>query len=345
MTPIERFQRACRGETVDRPPVWIMRQAGRTLPEYRALREKYSFWDMCRSPELGAEVTLQPIRRFGMDAAVIFSDILTIPAAMGLTVEFTPRLTVTPAIRRAGDVARLAAAEPEAKLGYVADIIREVRRQAGPDLAVLGFSGAPYTLASYMVEGGGSKHFQQVKAFMHGETAAFTALQERLAEAVTDYLLMQVQAGATAVQLFDTWAGELSPPDYRSHVLPHVRAIVQRIRATGTPVIYYVNGIAGLLEAARDAGADVLGIDWRLDLADVRRRLGADTIVQGNLDPGVLMAPPPIIRDRVFSILDQTGGRGHILNLGHGLHPETPLAGIAAFIEAAFAWTKERDHD
>jgi uroporphyrinogen decarboxylase len=341
MTPVERFQRACRGDVVDRPPVWIMRQAGRTLPEYRALREKHSFWEMCRTPELAAEVTLQPIRRFGMDAAVIFSDILTVPAAMGLTVEFTPRLTVTPEIRQAADVDRLETADPDEKLDYVAGVIREVRRQAGPDLAILGFSGAPFTLACYMVEGGGSKHFQQIKRFMHGQTPAFDALMARLSEAVADYLLMQVRAGATAVQLFDTWAVELSPTDFRTYVLPYVRDIVRRVQATGTPVIYYINGIAGLLEAAGEAGADVLGIDWRLELADVRQRLGADTIVQGNLDPGVLMAPPSIIRDRVFSILTQTGGRGHILNLGHGLPPETPLEGIAAFMDAALTWNKE----
>ena len=339
----ERFLNACRGLPVDRPPVWIMRQAGRTLPEYLQLREKYSFWDLCRTPELAAEATLQPIRRFGMDAAVIFSDILVVPAAMGLEVAFSPSLSVTPAVRTADEVDRLRQPDVAAELGYVAGAIRCVCGQGGPELPVLGFSGAPFTLACYMVEGGSSKHFQHLKSMMYGAPEVFGRLMEKISAAVVDYLRLQIGAGASAVQLFDTWAGELGPADFRRFVLPWLQRITAALRAEGVPVIYYVNGIGNLLELAGQAGADVLGIDWRVELAEVRRRLGSARPVQGNLDPVTLFAPPPFIRERVFEMLDQTGGRGHVVNLGHGVLPETPLAGIQAFVDAVHQWGELRN--
>lgn len=339
----ERFLKACRGLAVDRPPVWIMRQAGRTLPEYLQLREKYSFWDLCRTPELAAEATLQPIRRFGMDAAVIFSDILVVPAAMGLEVAFSPSLSVSPAVRTADDVDRLRQLDPAAELGYVAGAIRCVSDQGGPELPVLGFSGAPFTLACYMVEGGSSKHFEHLKRMMYGSPEVYALLMDKISAAVTGYLRLQIEAGASAVQLFDTWAGELGPADFRLFVLPWLRRIIRELGPAGVPVIYYVNGIGNLLELAAQSGADVLGIDWRLELAEVRRRLGPARAVQGNLDPVTLFAPPPFIRERVFEMLDQTGGRGHVVNLGHGVLPETPLAGIQAFVDAVHQWGELRN--
>jgi uroporphyrinogen decarboxylase len=277
-----------------------------------------------------------------MDAAVIFSDILVVPAALGLEVQFTPRLLVSPPVRSASDTTRLTRPDVEKVLGYVGDAIRQTRREGGDELAILGFAGAPYTLACYMIEGGGSRHFHHVKEFMHTHPSPFAALMERIADTTADYLEMQVEASADAVQLFDTWAGELSPPDFRRFVLPHLRAIVDRLRPLGVPVIYYVNGIGNLLEPAAMTGADVIGVDWRVELEEVRRRLGEDRAVQGNLDPGILFAPPETIRERVFRMLDQTGGTGHIVNLGHGVIPETPLEGIAAFVNAVPEWAESK---
>jgi uroporphyrinogen decarboxylase len=339
----ERFLNACRGLPVDRPPVWIMRQAGRTLPEYQELRSKHSFWRLCRTPDLAAEATLQPVRRFGMDVAVIFSDILIVPAAMGLEVTFTPRLSISPPVREARDIGRLLPIEPDSVLSFVAEAIRRVSEQSAPGLAVLGFSGAPFTLACYMVEGGPSKHFQQIKGMMYRAPGVFADLMERISAAVTSHLRLQIEAGAAAVQLFDTWAGELGPSDFRRFALPYLRRIIAELRPTGVPVIYYVNGVGNLLEAAAQTGADVLGIDWRLDLAEVRRRLGTGQAVQGNLDPAVLFGEKSVIREKVFEMLEQTGGRGHVVNLGHGVIPDTPLAGIHAFVDAVREWGDSRN--
>jgi uroporphyrinogen decarboxylase len=343
MNSKERFLNACRGLPVDRPPVWIMRQAGRTLPEYQELRSRYSFWQLCRTPDLAAEATLQPVRRFGMDVAVIFSDILVVPAAMGLEVRFTPRLSITPPVREARDIERLLPIRPDSNLDFVAEAIRLVDEQSTAGPAVLGFSGAPFTLACYMVEGGPSKHFHQIKGMMYGAPGVFADLMERISAAVTSHLRHQIEAGASAVQLFDTWAGELGPADFRRCALPYLRRVIEELRPTGVPVIYYVNGIGNLLEAAAQTGADVLGIDWRLDLVEVRRRLGKGQALQGNLDPAILFAEEPVIRKKIFEMLDQTGGRGHVVNLGHGVIPDTPLAGIRAFVNAVHQWGNDRN--
>lgn len=338
MNARQRFLMACKGQPVDRPPLWIMRQAGRTLPEYRALREKHSFWETCRNPELATEVSLQPIRRFQMDAAVIFSDILVVPAAMGMEVEFTPKLAIYPRIENVGDLTKLQYPDVSKSLGYVGDVIREVRRVGGDELAIVGFCGAPYTLLSYMVEGGSSKHFDRLKGLMYREPELFASLMRDICEYLGDFLQMQAEAGADALQIFDTWATILGPRDYAFYVLPYLQKLIARIRAKGIPLIYYINGIGNLLELARDTGADVLGIDWRIELAEVRQRLGKMQIVQGNLDPGILFADPDFIAQRVHQMIDQTGGRGHIINLGHGVIPETPISGIQAFIDAARSW-------
>jgi len=340
---LDRFLNACRGEAVDRPPVWIMRQAGRTLPEYMKLRQTHSFWDLCLNPELAAEVTLQPIHRFPLDAAVIFSDILVIPQVMGMDVQFSPRLTVTPPIRQPDDLRHLIAPRVSSQLKYVFDTIRLVKKTLDGSKAILGFSGAPFTLACYMVEGGGSKaYFNQTRSFMHSRPETFTTLLNLISKTVADYLEMQCEAGADAVQLFDTWASVLSPEDFQRFVLPSVRPIIERIQKKKVPIIYYVNGIGHVITAAAETGADVLGIDWRISLSAVRNIIGNAVPVQGNLDPAVLLSDPVLIRKRVHTMLNQTGGRGHIANLGHGILPDTPISNIASFIRAVHDWKPER---
>lgn len=343
MNPRDHFLTACRGGAVDRPPAWIMRQAGRILPEYRALREKHSFWDVCRNPGLAAEVTLQPMRRFPLDAAIIFSDILVVPAAMGMSVDIYPRMVLKPVMQNLACIEGLGRPDVSTSLGYVAEALRRVRTELGMDRALLGFAGAPFTLACYMAEGGGAKHFAAIKSLLFREPLLLEELLRKLEETVGDFLELQLEAGADAVQIFDSWAGELAPSDYRQRVLPHVRRLVERIQKTGHPVIYYINGAGTLLEAARETGADVLGIDWRVEMADAVRRLGPDRpSLQGNLDPCALFAPPRDIRERVHTLLEATGGQGHVLNLGHGVHPETPLEGVEAFLLAAESWGKEQ---
>jgi len=314
-----------------------MRQAGRTLPEFRELRQKHSFWEICTTPELAAVATLQPVRRFPLDAAIIFSDILTIPAAMGLEVQFSPGIQISPLVASAADVDRLPVPDAGRSLRYVADALRQTRAAVGPDFPVLGFSGAPFTLAVYMVEGGGRAGFARIKSLMYGQPATLQRLLTKLADAVADYLGMQIEASATAVQIFDTWAGELAPEDFTAFALPAVQRIIERIGGRGVPVIYYINSAGNLLEPMDASGADVLGVDWRVSLAEVRRRLGETRAVQGNLDPGVLFGPPALIAARTASLVEQTKGQGHIVNLGHGVHADTPLEGIAAFIEAVHA--------
>jgi uroporphyrinogen decarboxylase len=343
MNSRHRLLNACQRLPVDRPPLWIMRQAGRALPEYRALRERHSFWDLMTTPELAAEVTLQPVRRFPLDAAIVFSDILTVPAALGMEVAFSPQLALTPVVRDAGDIDKLQTAGALKRLDYVGRALSAVRAGAGPELAVLGFAGAPYTIASYMVEGGSSKSYHKIKGLMFSAPAVFDRLAALIADLTADYLEMQLDNGADAVQLFDSWAGELSPPDFRRFALPPVQRIVERI-AKRAPVIYFINGVGNLLADAAASGASVLGIDWRLELAEARRRLGDGLALQGNLDPALLFAPAAEITRRTHELLAATGGRGHIMNLGHGLLPETPLTGIQTFIEANAQWAETSTH-
>jgi uroporphyrinogen decarboxylase len=339
MKPLQRFVNACKNLEVDHPPVWIMRQAGRALPEYQALRKKHSFWEICKSPELAAIASLQPVKRFPLDACIIFSDILVVPQAMGMKVKFAPHVTLSPAVSNRHDVSSLAVADISRELGYVAKIIKNVRSEVGDRLAVLGFSGAPFTLATYMIEGQHGNNFSRTKSAIYNQPALFKNLLEKISDAVADYLQMQVEEKVTAVQLFDTWAGELAPEDYERFVLPGLQKIVARVARKGTPLIYYVNGIGNLLELAKKSGADVLGIDWRVKLSEVRKRLGKRQPVQGNLDPHLLLAPGPVIKKRVFEMLDQTRGKGHIVNLGHGLLPQTPLDSISTFIKSVRKWS------
>lgn len=336
MNARERFLAACNRQPVDRPPVWVMRQAGRYLPEYMEVRAKHDFLEVCRSPELVTEVTMQPLRRFDLDAAIIFSDILVVPDAMGQTVTYPkggPKLA--PPIREASDLKRIKDCEPEKDLGYVADALQMMRKAMGEDRALLGFAGAPYTLATYMVEGGGSKNQEQTKKLALNEPELMDDLLERLADGVAGFLKMQIEAGADCVQIFDTWAGDLSPTDFERLALTPVRRVTAKLAPLGVPIIYFMNGIAPHLEAAAQSGATALGIDWRLDLAEARRRTGGKLALQGNLDPLVLSGPTAVVRERVRAIHDSLeGAPGHIFNLGHGVLPTTPIEGVAAFVDA-----------
>jgi uroporphyrinogen decarboxylase len=334
---MERIERALRGETNDRPPIWFMRQAGRYLPEYRAVRERTTFLGLCRDPELAVEVTLQPVRRFGLDAAIIFSDILLPLDAMGRELRFLAGEgpSFPDPVRTPADVRSLKVLDPEREMKEPLEAIRlAVERSPVP---VLGFAGAPFTLACYLVEGRGSQDWIATKRFMTAEPAAFRELLDRLADAVGAYLQAQVDAGAAAVQLFDTWAGTLSFDDYRAFALPAARRALAHVR--GAPRIYFTKDTSPFLSVLRETGADAFGLDWRTDMAHARTVLG-DVPVQGNLDPIALFAPPEEIRRRVQAIIRAAGPRGHVMNLGHGIVPETPIEGVIAMVDAvkSFSW-------
>jgi uroporphyrinogen decarboxylase len=342
------FLRACRRERVERTPIWIMRQAGRYLPEYRALREKHDFLASCRTPELACEITLQPVRRLGVDAAILFSDILIPLPGMGIGVDFRPGPVLESTVRSQADVERLRVTDPREATGFVLDAVRLVRRELDGRVPLIGFAGAPFTMATYLVEGGGSKSFAAIKALLFGEPALAERLLGICAETAGRYLAAQVEAGAEAAMLFDTWAGLLSPADYRRFALPAARRAFEIVaRAGDAPRIYYAGEPAGYLEAAGETGAEVIGLDWRLDLDAARRRLGGDVTLQGNLDPGALFAPPAEIRRRAEAVLRAALGDGapppgerpgsavgHVFNLGHGILPTTPPEHAQALVDA-----------
>lgn len=330
-----RFVDACFGRPVDTTPLWVMRQAGRYLPEYRELRTRTDFLGLCRTPELAAEATLQPMRRYALDASIIFSDILVPVEAMGVPVEFRPEPHLPRPVRTREDVARLGTPDPWRDLGFVMEAIRQVRAALEPDRALIGFAGAPFTLAAYLVEGGGSKDFMRVKGFMHRDPAGFEDLLARIGDAIAPFLSAQIDAGACAVQLFDTWAGQLPPEDFRGFALPAAKAVMARVRRPGVPVIYFVNGAAPYLADLRNCGADVLGIDFRLDLGRAIDHLGPDAVVQGNLDPAVLLGPAESITARAAAIVRAgRAARGHVFNLGHGIHKDTPPEAMAVLVDA-----------
>jgi uroporphyrinogen decarboxylase len=329
------LMKAARREPVERTPVWLMRQAGRYMPEYRRVRDRHGFIEMCSRPELAAEVTVTAAERLGVDAAIIFADILLplIPMEVGLHYEKGDGPIIDRPIRSAADLARI----PEvdiAALGYVAESIKLVDRAIGARTPIIGFAGAPFTLASYLIEGGSSRQYQTTKTLMYKEPETWHRLMELLVRVTADYLNMQVAAGASAVQLFDSWVGSLGPDDYRRFVLPHAATLISKIKA-GVPVIHFGTITGNLLELMRAAGGDVIGLDWRVDLAEAWERLGFDVAVQGNLDPIALFADIPDIRARARAILDKAGGRpGHIFNLGHGILPETPVDHVIALVDA-----------
>ncbi len=314
----------------------MMRQAGRYMPEYRALRKQHDFLTMCHTPELAAEVTLQPIDRLGVDAAILFSDILVPIEAMGCQIDFTPGPVFAEPVRIQEDVDSLKTPDPTTDTGYVMDAIRLIQRELGGRVPLIGFGGAPFTLATYMVEGQGAKNFTALKTLTYENSKTAHALLDRLTVMIIDYLNAQIEAGAEAIQLFDSWVGTLGPTDFDEFAAPYVRRIMEGIDTGGrVPKIYYANGAAALLPRMRELGADVIGVDWRVGLDETRRILGPDIAVQGNLDPCVLFAPPDVIRTHVGRVMDEAGDRpGHIFNLGHGILPTTPVSGAEAMIAA-----------
>jgi uroporphyrinogen decarboxylase len=329
------FLRACRAEPVPRVPVWIMRQAGRYLPEYRAVREKHSFLEVCKTPELAMEVSLQPYRRLGVDAVIVFSDILIVAEALGLPLELGdggPNLPEP--IRTAADVQRLHPFDPDVKVRFLLDTIRGLAKELGPEVPVLGFAGAPWTLACYMVEGRAREGFTAVKSFLSQRPGMFRELLDRIAAATILYLRAQIDAGAAAVQLFDTWAGELDRASYEAFALPAVQRVIAELKPHA-PVIYYTKASHHLLPAIAHTGASVLSVDWRVDLRELRSRLGPRVALQGNVDPAALFGAGEQIRRLTLETIAQLGGTGHILNLGHGILPGTPAENARVFVESA----------
>lgn len=331
----ELFLRACRSEPVERVPVWIMRQAGRYLPEYRELRAKYAFLEVCKTPDLATEASLQPYRRLDVDAIIVFSDILIVAEAMGMELQLNDAGPILPTpLRDAGQVGTLQQFDPEEKTGFVPAAIRKICSAAGPDVPVIGFAGAPWTLACYMIEGRSREGFATPKAMLFQQPQLMRSLLEKIARATASYLKAQIAAGASAVQLFDTWCGELSASEYREFALPATQLLVSELGAGKTPVILYTKGSSHLLGDVARSGADVLSVDWRVDLGELRRQLGSRIALQGNVDPGILLGPVEKIRAAVRDTIAKTSGVGHILNLGHGILPTTPVENAKAFIEA-----------
>ena len=327
------FLKACRREPTPFTPIWLMRQAGRYMPEYRAVRSQKGFLELCKDSDAAAEVTVTAVERLGVDAAIIFADILLIVEPMGVGLEFSKGdgPVLHNPIRSAADVERLPEVDAPAAVPFVYDAVRKAR--AALKVPLIGFAGAPFTLASYVIEGGGSRNYVHTKALMYREPEAWHALMRRLTTAVVGYLNRQIAAGAQAVQLFDSWVGCLAPDDYQRYVLPHMRSLVAGI-TPGVPVIHFATGTSGLLELMREAGGDVIGIDWRIDLETAWQRVGHDVAVQGNLDPVALFGPLDEIRDRVARILERARGqRGHIFNLGHGILPNTPVDNVIALVD------------
>nr|WP_246281469.1 uroporphyrinogen decarboxylase [Fodinicola acaciae] len=334
MTTNSTFLRACRGESVPRTPVWFMRQAGRSLPEYRALRADVQMLEACRRPDLVTEITLQPVRRHKVDAAVLFSDIVVPLRAVGVDVEIKPGVgpVIAEPIRDKADVERLRALEPD-DVPYVAEAVRQLVGELG-ETPLIGFGGAPFTLASYLVEGGPSKSYAKTKAMMHAQPRLWHALCERLATITLGFLRVQVAAGASAIQLFDSWAGSLSDVDYRTHVQPHSARVFAGLADLSVPRIHFGVGTGELLRSMAEAGPDVVGVDWRVPLDVASSRIGPDFAVQGNLDPALLFAGEDVIEEQVRRILAEgKAAKGHVFNLGHGVPPDADPGVLTALVE------------
>ncbi len=321
----DRFIRACRSEPVDCVPLWFMRQAGRYMPEYRKLRERHSLLELCKTPELAVEVTLQPIRAYAVDAAILFADLLLPLEPMGAPFEFQAGEgpVIRAPIHSAADVERLRVIDPEEDLGYVLTAIRWLRRELDGKQPLIGFAGAPFTLASYLVEGGKSTYYLTTKRLMYSQPDVWHALAAKLAEVVRRFLRAQIAAGAQAVQLFDSWVGALGPEDYATFVEPHVAHILKDVMQANVPVIHFGTNTQALLELQKRAGGSVIGVDWRTRIDEARRRLGSDVALQGNLDPVLLFAPRALLAARAKELLQQAGKLGYVFNLGHGILPQT----------------------
>ncbi|HBG74961.1 MAG: uroporphyrinogen decarboxylase [Chloroflexi bacterium GWB2_49_20] len=335
-----RFLAACRRQTTDATPVWFMRQAGRYMADYRAIREKFSLLEIVKQPELAAEVTLQPVRAFHVDAAILFADILLPLQPMGLDFEFAKGEgpVIHNPVRTQADVDALRPLHPEETLVHVMDAICLLRTELG-NTPLIGFCGAPFTVASYMIEGGASRDYKTTKLMMYSAPKIWHALMDKLSTALAEYLTAQIHSGAQAVQLFDSWVGALSPMDYERFVLPYSKKVLEAAQATGVPVIHFGTGTATLLPLMRQAGGDVIGLDWRVPLELGWQAIGYDRAVQGNLDPVALLAPIPEMKKHILDVLRRAEGRpGHIFNLGHGILQQTPEENIRAAVEIVHAW-------
>lgn len=329
------FVRACRREPTDITPVWLMRQAGRYMPEYREVRSKVSFLELCHNPDLATEVTVTAAEILGVDAAILFADILLILQPLGFDLEFAkgegPQIHNP--IREASDVDRVVPLETNEPLDYVCQAVRQIRAALNPKTPLIGFAGAPFTLACYAIEGGGSRHYEKAKAFMYKDQGAWDALMTKLVDGTAIYLNAQAEAGAQVLQLFDSWVGNLAPSDYKQYVQPHMARLFRKLDPN-VPAIHFGTETTTLLELQRDAGGHVIGLDWRVELDEAWERLGPGVAVQGNLDPTVLFAPFPEIERRTARILDQAAGRpGHIFNLGHGILPHTPVDHVLRLVD------------
>ena len=329
------FLLACRREKTDYTPIWLMRQAGRYQESYRELRQKVSFLELCKTPELAAKVTLEAVAQFGFDAAIIFSDILVILEPMGANLEYVggSKPKIHNPVRTAQEIDNLRELETTESLNYVYDALGLTRRELPPNVPLIGFVGAPFTLASYLIEGGGSKNFVETKKLMYTDAAAWHELMSKLSRALIKHLNRQVASGAQCLQIFDSWVGCLSPQDYRKFVLPHSKSIIENV-TKNVPVIHFGTGTATLLELMREAGGDVIGVDWHSNLDDAWAKIGYEKAVQGNLDPVALFAPRQVLLEKTSQILQQAQNRnGHIFNLGHGILPETPVDNVKALVD------------
>lgn len=339
----DNFLKACRREKTDFTPVWLMRQAGRYMEEYMVIRRKHTFLEMCKNPDVAAEVTLQPVNKLGVDAAILFADILLPLEAMGIDLEFAKNEgpVIHNPVRNKSDVDKLLVIDAEEATPYVMDALRIIRKELDGKVPLIGFSGAPFTLASYMIEGGGSREYKNCKAMMFSAPEVWHGLMAKLSEVVVRYLRAQVAAGAQAVQIFDSWVGALAPNDYKEYVLPHQKFVFESLKNLGVPVIHFANNASSMLDLVKEAGGDVIGLDWRMNIDDAWAKLGYDVAVQGNLDPMTLFAPDNVIEDKVKDILQRVGGRpGHIFNLGHGINKETPVEKVIALVEAVHKYSR-----
>jgi uroporphyrinogen decarboxylase len=340
----ERFLRACRREPVDVTPVWFMRQAGRYMPEYRAIRNKYTLIEICQNPEIAAEITLQPVRALGVDAAILFADILLPVIPLGLGLEFAKGEgpVIGSPVRTLENVRAMKPFTAEVDLDYVMEAIRILRREL-KDVPLIGFCGAPFTIASYLIEGGSSREFLKTKTMMYAAPKVFHALMERLSSVLADYIMAQISAGAQAVQMFDSWVGALSPSDYEVFVLPYSQKVLKAAEGMNVPVIHFGTNTTTLLPLMKRAGGDVIGLDWRIPLDDGWSLLGDHVAVQGNLDPIALFASLPELKARVYDVLRRTNGRpGHIFNLGHGILQHTPVDNVKAVVDIVHEYSLVR---
>ncbi len=331
------FVRACRGEPVDYTPIWIMRQAGRYLPEYKKIRSKVDFLTLCKTPDLAAEVTLQPVDILGVDAAILFSDILIPLEPMGIRLKFYEKKgpVLKNPVRDIKDIKKLRNINPDDELPFVIEAIKILREELRKKVPLIGFSGAPFTLATYIIEGGSSKNFINTKRMMYQHPQLFRDLMTRITNNTIAYLTSQIKAGAQAVQLFDSWAGVLRPYDYENYILPFVKDIINQIKNLGVPVIYFINNCAGLIHIAKKCGAHVIGIDWRIDMYKAVKQIGGKSVIQGNLDPCTLFSNEDYIKETAKDIVDKAyKAKGHIFNLGHGILPDTPVDSARALVDA-----------